>query len=131
MWLLHLDKYQNIDKHTKSTFFKEQNANVMTYRMFVFRGEAVPCRVKKQSIGIKSFYSDTSNGVEYNKNCIGKLSIKMSIKRKTRARKAYAYQILLWFKASVTYSFLNFMPDNRICCEAAFDVHVQVWFALL
>ena len=75
-------------------------------------------------------HSDASNGLEYNKNCIGKLSIKMSIKRKTRARKAYAYQILLWFKASVTYSFLNFMPDNRICCETAFGVHIQAWFAL-
>ena len=36
------------------------------------------------------------------KNCISKLSIKMFIQRKTRARRAHANQMLLIFKMSVT-----------------------------
>ena len=43
---------------------------------------------KQQSIGIKSFYSNTSYGFEYKKNCIRKLASKIFIKSKTRAAKA-------------------------------------------
>ena len=49
-------------------------------RKSVFRGEAVPSSAKKQqqSIGTKSFYSNTSSGLHL-KNCIIKFSIKMFI----------------------------------------------------
>ena len=40
---------------------------------------------KKKGAGIKSFYSNTSYSFEYKKDCISKLSVKMFIKRKTRA----------------------------------------------
>ena len=43
------------------------------------------------------------------KNCISKLTIKMFIKRKTRAGQAYAYRMLLGFKTSVTYKLLSDM----------------------
>ena len=62
----------------------------------VFIGEPVQNRAKKkQSIGIKSFCSNTSYGFEYKKNCISNLSIKMFIKRKNRAGQAYANRMLL------------------------------------
>ena len=60
---------------------------------------------QKKSIGIKPFYSNTFYGFEYKKNSISKLSIKMFIKRKTTAEKAYAYRVPLSFKTSVTYNF--------------------------
>ena len=43
---------------------------------------------KQQSIAIKSFYSNTSCGFEYKKNCISKLSINMFIKEKREAGKS-------------------------------------------
>ena len=55
---------------------------------------------KQQSVGIKYFYSNTSDGFEYKKNCFSKLSIKIFI---TEAEKVYAYQMLLSFKTSGTY----------------------------
>ena len=59
---------------------------------------------KQQSVGIKYFYSNTSDGFEYKKNCFSKLSIKIFIKKKkTEAEKVYAYQMLLSFKTSGTY----------------------------
>ena len=39
---------------------------------------------------IESFYSNRFYGYEYKENCISKLSIKIFIKRKSRAAKAYA-----------------------------------------
>ena len=47
---------------------------------------------KQQSIAIKSFYSNTSCGFEYKKNCISKLSINMFIKREKRSRKVLSTQ---------------------------------------
>ena len=47
---------------------------------------------QQQSIGIKSFYSNTSYGFEYHKNCMNKLFIKMFLKRPCfNTGKAYAY----------------------------------------
>ena len=37
-------------------------------------------QTKKQSVGIKSYYSNTSYGLEYEKKCISKFSIKKFIK---------------------------------------------------
>ena len=54
-------------------------------------------------IGRKSFYSNISYGFEHKKNCISKLSLKIFIKSKTRAGKAYAYRMLLSFKTLVAY----------------------------
>ena len=59
---------------------------------------------KQQSIGIKSFYTNTSYGFEYKKNCISKFSIKVFIKRKTRAGKTCGYRMLLSFKKSVSHA---------------------------
>ena len=70
---------------------------------------------KQQSIGIKSFHSNSSYGFECKENCISKMSIKMFI-NKNRARKAYAYRMLLNFKTSVT-------PDNCVRCQADFIRH--------
>ena len=42
---------------------------------------------KQQSVGIKYFYSNTSDGFEYKKNCFSKLSIKIFIKKKHRSGK--------------------------------------------
>ena len=43
----------------------------------------------------------------------------MYIKRKNRVGKAYAYQMFLSFKTSVTCDFFfNFTPDNCVGCEA-------------
>ena len=64
----------------------------------IFKKEAVPSRARKQRIGIKSFYSGIIYGFEYKKNCISKLSIKMFIKRKTRAGKRYPYLMPLSLK---------------------------------
>ena len=64
-----------------------------------------PTRQKKQSIGIKSFYSNISSDFEYKKKRISKLSIKMFLKRENRVGKAYAYRMLLCFKTSVAYNF--------------------------
>ena len=62
----------------------------MTYKI----GEAVTSSAKKQqSIGIKSYYSNTSNGFEYKKK----------LHKKTRVRKTYAYRMLPSFKTSVNY----------------------------
>ena len=58
---------------------------------------------EKKKVGIKSFFSNTSYGFEYKIFYISKLSVKMFVKRKTKARKAYAYQMLVRFKTSVTY----------------------------
>ena len=93
----------------------------------VFREEPAPRRAKKQqSIGIKSFHSNT--GFECKKNCISKLTIKMFTTRKTRAGKAYVYQMLLSFKRSVTYKKnFNFTPDNCVYCEAAFVGHSSIF----
>ena len=53
----------------------------------------------------------------------------MLIKRKTRAWKACAYQMLLSFKTSVTYKFFNFTPTNCVRCEAVFVGHKLIFFA--
>ena len=58
---------------------------------------------KQQSIGIKSFYSNTPSGFGYKGNYVRKLSNKMFIKRKTRAGKPYDCPMLPSFKTSVTY----------------------------
>ena len=49
--------------------------------------------------------SRIKNNKEYKnvKNYFSELSIKMFIKRKTRAEKAYTYRMLLSFQAMVTY----------------------------
>ena len=57
---------------------------VMTYKMFS-EGKLSRAGQKKKSSGIKSFYSNAPYGFEYKKNCINKLSIKMFIKKNTRA----------------------------------------------
>ena len=65
----------------------------------VFRGKAVPRRAKKQqSIGIIFFTQIHLMILNIKKTCISKFFIKMFIKRKTRAEKAYAYQMLLSFE---------------------------------
>ena len=69
---------------------------------------------QKKSIGIKPCYSNTFYGFEYKKNSISKLSIKMFIKRKTTAEKAYAYRVLLSFKTSVTYIFFK-LRAGQLC----------------
>ena len=69
----------------------------------MFSEEKLPqSHQKQQQIGIKSCYSNASYSFEY-KNCISKLSIKMFIKRKTRAGKVFDYRIHLSFKTFVTY----------------------------
>ena len=76
----------------------------------VFRGKAAPSRAKnQQSIGIKSFYSNTSYSLEYEKTA----SVNNLLKRwqKTKAVKAYAYRMLLSFKMSATYNF--FLTSHR------------------
>ena len=58
------------------------------------------------------------------KDCISKLSIKMFMKRKTNARKAYAYRMPLIFKTFVTYQKrINLTPDNCVRCEVTFVGH--------
>ena len=66
---------------------------------------------KQQSISIKSLYWSIFNGFESKENFISKLTIKMTIKRKTRAEKAYGYRLLLSFKTLVTYNF--FLTSHR------------------
>ena len=39
---------------------------------------------KQRSIGLKYFYSNTTEGLEYEKNCISELSITMFIKKPKR-----------------------------------------------
>ena len=47
-----------------------------------------------------------------------------------KAVKAYAYLMLLNFKASVTYKiFFNFTPDSCVRCGAAFVSHITRFFA--
>ena len=41
--------------------------------------------------------------LDVKKNCISKLSIKIFMKRKTRAGKAYAYRMFLNFKKLITF----------------------------
>ena len=77
-----------------------------------------PGQKNHQFIGNKSFYLNTSNRLEYKKNCISKLSIKMFIKRKARGGKAYAYGMLLSFKAMVTYK-QNFLTSRRTTVSVA------------
>ena len=63
---------------------------------------------KTNKVLVKSLFTQTRLTDLNIKNCISKLSIKMSIKWKTRAGKVYAYRILLSFKTSVTQKkFLN------------------------
>ena len=78
---------------------------------------------KQRSIGIKSFYSNTSYGFEYKRNCISKLFVKMFIKRKTRTEKVYPYRMLLSFKTSVAHIFFNFTSDNCVRSQTAFVGH--------
>ena len=52
----------------------------------------------QQSIGIIFFTQIHLMVLNIKKTCISKLFIKMFIKRKTRAGKAYAYQMLLSFE---------------------------------
>ena len=59
----------------------------------------------KYWFGVKSFYSNRFYSCEYKENWVIKLSIKMFIKRKTRAGKAYSHQMLLSFKTSVIIYF--------------------------
>ena len=59
----------------------------MTYNKMLLVEKHSQAGQKKQSMGIKSFYWNTPYGFEYKKNCISKLSIKVFIKRKTKARK--------------------------------------------
>ena len=104
-------------------------------RVTFFQRRNWPKQGKKQSIRVKTFYWNTFY-VLHIKNCISKLSIKRFIKRKTRAGKAYAYQMLLSFKTSVTYNdIFDFMPDNCARCEVAFVGHnflpEIVWCLLL
>ena len=50
------------------------------------------------------------------------MSIKIFVKRKAGAGRAYAYQMLPSFKTLVTLkTFFNFTPDNCVRCEAAFS----------
>ena len=62
-----------------------------------------------QNILIKSLYSNTCYGFEYNKtasvNCLLKSKKKKpeKPKRKTRGEKTYVYRMLLSFKTSVIY----------------------------
>ena len=58
---------------------------VMTFKMFSEGKLSQAGQKNQQSSGIKPFYSNTSYGFEYEKNCTNKLSIKMFIKRKTMA----------------------------------------------
>ena len=53
---------------------------VNTYKMFSEEKLSQAGQKTQQSSGIKSFYSNTPYGFEYEKNCINKLSIKMFIK---------------------------------------------------
>ena len=79
---------------------------------------------KQESIGIKSFYLNASHGLEYEKNCITKLSIKIFIKKQYRLMQ---YRMLLSFKMSITYKkTFNFTPDNCVRCEAAFIGHNSI-----
>ena len=56
----------------------------------------------EQSIGIKFFYLNTSYSFEYKKSCIGRLPVKIFIK-KNRARNTPAYQLLLSIRTLATY----------------------------
>ena len=55
----------------------------------------------------------------------------MSIKRKNRAEKVYAYQMLLntifFFKKKKK----NFKPNNCVCCELAFVGHNSIFCSAL
>ena len=66
---------------------------------------------KQQSISVNSFYSNTSYGFECKKHCLSKLSIKIFIKRKTKARKVFVNRMLLSFETSVAYK--NFLLTSR------------------
>ena len=80
----------------------------MTYKMFSVK-KLSQAEQKQQSIGIKSFSSNTA---------LVHLSIKMFIKRKTTLEKVYAYRMLLSFKTS-ELNFFNFMGDSCVRYEAA------------
>ena len=81
----------------------------------VFREEAAPRRAgkKQQSIGIRCSYSNAS-WFWIKKNCISKLSIKMFIKRKTRAGKAYVYGMFTECLPNVYRMFTECFPN---ACE--------------
>ena len=68
----------------------------MVYK--IFRREAVPSRAKNNKVLEDNFFAPTHLTVFNKKNCLSKLSVKMFIKRKIRAGKAYAYRMLLSFK---------------------------------
>ena len=81
----------------------------------------------QKSIGKKFSYSNRSYGFEYKKTCISKLSLKIFIKRKTRAEKAYLSRMLLSYKTSITYNFFNFTPENCVHYEAVFVGHNSIF----
>ena len=74
----------------------------MRYKMF--SEEKLSQTLQKSSkILVKNLFTQTHLTVLNIKgNCISKLSIKMFIKRKTRAERVYAYRMLLNFKTSAT-----------------------------
>ena len=57
----------------------------------------------QQYFGIKIFYSKSSYGSQYKKNCISRFSVKIFMKRKPRAGKASPCRMFLSAMASVTY----------------------------
>ena len=84
---------------------------------------------KQQSIDIKCLYSNTSYSFAYENNSICKWYIKIFIKRKTKAGKAYVYLMLLSFRTSVAYKrFFSFTPDPCVRCEVAFVRHNSIFY---
>ena len=70
-------------------FFSHFYCYVMTYKIFSEENLSQAGQ-KKQSVGIKSFYSVASYTVS-NRKKLHEMSIKMFIKRQTKAGKSYAY----------------------------------------
>ena len=60
---------------------------------------------------------------------LNNLSIKIFIKRKTRAGNAYAYRMLEFQDETWVFLEFYFTPDNRVLCEAPLVRYNSIFFA--